>query len=180
MKKLVRLAVVIVVISVIAFTALKNIYKTEYLSIINNECTVYNLSPIEILSVIKAESNFKPDAVSSKGAIGLMQITLETANWCAGKIGMSNLDTSDLYVPEINIKIGTYYYAYLLDKYNDKNTAIAAYNAGMGNVGKWLQNSLYSTDGSKITDTPFKETNRYITKINNNIKIYKLLYKELY
>ena len=179
MKKLIRFIVTLAIIAAITLMAVKYIYKTEYLSIINMECEQYGLKPVEILSIIKAESDFRSDAVSAKNAIGLMQITLETANWCAAKMGISELTESDLYVPEINIKIGTYYYDYLLKRYGSMDTAIAAYNGGMGNVDKWLLDSQYCDDGVNIKHTPYRETTRYITKINNNIKIYKLLYKEL-
>ena len=161
------------------FSAGRYIYKTKYIDIINTECLKYEINPTEILSLIKAESNFNPDAVSSKNAIGLMQITLETANWCCEIMNMDYVTKSDLCVPETNIKIGVYYYNYLLDRYNNINTALAAYNAGMGNVDRWLTDEQFSKDGTNITTTPYPETNRYITKINNNIKIYKLLYKEL-
>lgn len=161
------------------FSVGRYIYKTSYVDFINAECSKYEINPTEILSIIKAESNFNPNAVSSKNAIGLMQITLETANWCCERINMGYVTQADLCVPETNIKIGVYYYNYLLDRYNNINTALAAYNAGMGNVDRWLEVEEFSTDGTKITKTPYPETNRYITKINNNIKIYKLLYKEL-
>lgn len=161
------------------FSVGRYIYKTSYVDFINAECSKYEINPTEILSIIKAESNFNPNAVSSKNAIGLMQITLETANWCCERINMGYVTQADLCVPETNIKIGVYYYNYLLDRYNNINTVLAAYNAGMGNVDRWLDDEDFSKDGIIISKTPYPETNRYITKINNNIKIYKLLYKEL-
>jgi soluble lytic murein transglycosylase len=116
------------------FSAGRYIYKTKYIDFINTECAKYEINPTEILSIIKAESNFNPDAVSSKNAIGLMQITLETANWCCEIMNMDYVTKSDLCVPETNIKIGVYYYNYLLDRYNNINTALAAYNAGEGRI----------------------------------------------
>lgn len=179
MKKLFKFIIFLIIIIILLFFVGKCVYKTDYLSIIGDECQKYNLDKYEVLSIIKAESNFKPDAVSSKNAIGLMQLTIDTANWCAEKIGFKEVSKNDLYVPEINIKLGIYYYSYLLERYGDFDTALAAYNAGMGNVDKWLKDSKYSNDSKKINTTPYQETNRYITKINNNLKIYKFLYKEL-
>lgn len=179
MAKFIKFILFLIIIFVLMFSAGRYIYKTKYIDIINTECLKYEINPTEILSIIKAESNFNPDAVSSKNAIGLMQITLETANWCCEIMNMDYVTKSDLCVPETNIKIGVYYYNYLLDRYNNINTALAAYNAGMGNVDRWLTDEQFSKDGTNITATPYPETNRYITKINNNIKIYKLLYKEL-
>lgn len=179
MKKIFKILLFIIVFIILILFVAKFLYKNEYINIINKECSEYNIDEYVILSVIKAESNFKPDAVSPKDAIGLMQLTLDTANWCAEKLNINDVQKSDLYVPEINIKLGVYYFNYLLDKYDDFNTAVAAYNAGMGNVDKWLNDSNYSNDGKKLIKTPYNETNSYITKINNNIKIYKFLYKEL-
>ena len=167
-----------IILAIIIFVG-RYIYKTEYIDIIEEECLKYNVDTVEILSIIKAESNFKEDAVSSKNAYGLMQITHDTANWCAKELGLEYLNQDDLLNPYTNIKLGVFYYSYLLKRYNDTNSAFAAYNGGMGNVDKWLKDQQYSKDGKTIHNTPFAETTRYITKINNNIKIYRLLYKEL-
>lgn len=179
MRKLFKFVLTLVVIFATVFFVGRYIYKTEYIDIIETECLKYNVNTVEILSIIKAESNFKEDAVSPKNACGLMQLTLDTANWCAKELGLEYLEQIDLLNPQTNIKLGVFYYSYLLKRYNDTNSALAAYNAGMGNVDKWLRDSQYSKDGKTIYRTPFAETTRYITKINNNIKIYKLLYKEL-
>lgn len=179
MRKLFKFVFSVFLIAVVTYFVAKNTYKIEYLDIIEQECEKYNIDKVEILSIIKAESNFKSDAVSEKNAIGLMQLTLDTAIWCAKNLEINEITESDLYVPETNIKLGVYYYNYLLQRYNNIDTAIAAYNGGMGNVDKWLEDSDYSDDKIRIKSTPYPETTRYITKINNNIKIYKLLYKEL-
>ena len=179
MKKFFKFIFFIIIIIILLFFSAKAVYKTEYLNIIGRECQKYNIDNYEILSLIKAESNFKADAVSSKNAVGLMQLTINTAYWCGKQIGMDNIQINDLYVPEINIMLGVYYYSYLKERYGDLDTTLAAYNAGMGNVDKWLKDNKYSENGEDLDSTPFQETNRYITKINNNLKIYKFLYKEL-
>lgn len=169
----------LIVFAVIFLFVAKNIYKKEYSEMVYNECSKYNIDEYVVFSIIKTESNFKADALSHKEAIGLMQLTMDTANWCAEKLDMEKIDKVNLYKPEINIKLGVFYFNYLLEKYNDFDTAIAAYNAGMGNVEKWLKNSEYSDDATKIIKTPYNETNLYITKVNNNLKIYKFLYEGL-
>lgn len=178
-RKFFKFVLTLFVVFTTVFLVGRYIYKTEYIDIIETECLKYNVNTVEILSIIKAESNFKVDAVSTKNAYGLMQLTLDTANWCAKELGFDYLTQDDLQNPETNIKLGVFYYNYLLKRYNDTNSAFAAYNGGMGNVDKWLNNPQYSKDGKTIQSTPFAETTRYITKINNNIKIYRLLYKEL-
>jgi len=179
LKKFINLIIILLIVFISSLVIFKTIYKTEYLDIVKKECKKYNCSPYQILAIIKSESNFDENAHSKKGAIGLMQITLETANWCLENLDEDKITEKQLYNPETNIKIGTYYFCYLLERYGNIDTAISAYNGGMGNVDKWLNNPKYSADGKVITSTPYDETTNYIKKINNNITIYKLLYKEL-
>ena len=178
MKKIIKFLIFFIIVIIFIFIIAKTIYKVEYINIIRKECQKYDVDKYEILSIIKAESDFDADAISSKNAIGLMQLTPETANWCAKKLGIDEVDKNDLINPEINIMLGTYYYSYLLNRYGDMNTALAAYNAGMGKVDDWLADKRYSSDGKNIETTPYPETNKYLTKINNNLKMYKFLYKE--
>lgn len=178
MKKIVKTLIFFLLIITIFFVIAKIIYKDDYIDIIEKECEKYNIDKYVILSIIKAESDFDSDAVSSKKATGLMQLTLDTANWCAKILDIDEVSENDLHNPELNIKLGICYYNYLFERYNDTNTALAAYNAGMGKVDTWLSDGNYSKDGTKIYTTPYEETNKYIIKINNNYKIYKFLYKE--
>ena len=104
-----------------------------------------------------------------------MQIMEETAEDVSKEIGMENVDLKN---PECNIEIGTKYYKMLLQYYNDNYyLAIAAYNAGIGKVQKWIENGIIKQDGSNIENIPYKETNNYVRKVFNNYKIYKELYK---
>ena len=93
-----------------------------------------------VYAVIKAASKFDQYAVSEAGAYGLMQLQTETASDCAKKLDLKVNLPDDLYVPDINIHIGTYYLSWLLDKYEgDISLAIAADNGGIGNVDSWLK-----------------------------------------
>ena len=112
MKKLFKILIFFLLIIVVVYNIAKYIYKDDYISIIEKECKIYNVDKYEVLAIIKAESNFDPDAVSARNAIGLMQLTLDTANWCAEKLDMSEVTESDLHNPELNIKLGIYYYNY--------------------------------------------------------------------
>lgn len=137
----------------------------------------YNVDPLLIYSVIKAESNFKEDAKSTQKAIGLMQIMEETAKELASKIGIEYEENETLYNAKDNINLGTKYIAELIGKYNGNYMlAVAAYNAGIGNINRWIEDGTIKEDGSDIENIPFKETNNYVRKIIRNYKIYKELY----
>ena len=127
----------------------------------------YGLAPELVFAVIKTESNFDPDARSHQDAYGLMQITESTLNWAMFREG-ENADYSadDLYDPSINIKYGCLILSLLMEEFQDTDTALAAYNAGRGNVLKWLKDSRYSDDGIHLKDTPYNETDEYIKKVN--------------
>lgn len=87
------------------------------------------------------------------------------------------LEYDELQDVETNIEIGTKYFTKLI-KYYDGNyyLAIAAYNAGIGTVAKWIEQGIIKEDGSDIENIPYKETNTYVRKILKNYKVYKELY----
>lgn len=124
------------------------------------------LDPDLVLAVIKTESNFDPEAISHAEAYGLMQITEETLKWAIFREGKgAKYSTEDLLDPKINIRYGCLILSLLMEEFGDTKTALAAYNAGRGNVLNWLKDSRYSKDGKTITTTPFDETNRYMEKV---------------
>ncbi len=87
--------------------------------------------------MIESESKFNPDARSSAGAIGLMQLTPATAKGIAQYTGGSRFRLSDLTNPDINMRYGAWYLGHLLAKYGNERLALAAYNAGQDNVDRW-------------------------------------------
>ena len=138
----------------------------------------YELDPLMVYSIIKIESSFNENAESNKGARGLMQITPSTGEWIAEKLKIENFDSNDLFLPETNIMLGTWYFNYLIEKFdNDINLAIAAYNAGPGNVQNWLNDEDISYNGEELNKIPYKETKNYVKKFNNAYEQYKELYQ---
>ena len=158
--------------------ALKKIYKTEYSEYVYKYSEENNLDPFLVFAIIKNESKFNRNIESSSGAIGLMQHMEETAMEMANEIGHNVAAKEALYNPDTNIKIGTRYFAYLLKHYNDnKGLAIAAYNAGMGNVDNWIKNGIIKEDGSDLENIPYKETNNHVRKILRDYEIYKNIWQ---
>ena len=107
-------------------------------------------------------------------AVGLMQLMPETAEYVRAMHGYAKGELTD---PAYNILLGSAYLSYLLGKYRDIDTALAAYNAGEGRVSLWLRDEAYSQDGKTILSTPFPETNGYLKKVKKNFKIYRILYR---
>ena len=174
-KKLLILLTAILLLIIVAICIkklmIKIFYKKEYSEYVSKYSQEYNVDENLIYALIKAESNFEADAVSSRNAQGLMQLMPTTAEDVAKKNGI-NLTEENILEPDININIGTKYISILLNKYDCVEVALAAYNAGSGNVDKWIANGTIKADGSDIENIPFKETNNYIRKIMRDYKIY--------
>jgi len=177
---LITLIVLLVVSAAAAFslyTAVKTLYPVKYSGLVSEYSKQYGLDPYLITAVINVESNFKAGAVSHANARGLMQVSVKTGKWAAGKLGMKNYASDDLFEPETNIKIGCWYLSSLYGEFGDMDLALAAYNAGSGNVSQWLKDESLSPDGKALTRIPFPETEQYIKKVKKNYSVYKRLYE---
>lgn len=150
----------------------------KYKDIIIAYSKKYNIQAELIASVINVESSYDKYALSSKGAKGLMQLMPSTAYWLASKLDME-IDEDDLFDEKININLGSFYISYLIDKFANKETAIASYNAGPSVVNKWLINKEYSEDGITLYEIPYKETKNYLKKIDRNLKYYSNKYNNI-
>jgi len=104
--------------------------------LIIDECGNYDLDPFLILAVIQTESNFTPKAVSSKGAIGLMQVMPKTGEYVAKNLGISYNGSKSLYDPFVNVKLGIHYLSFLEDQFDSTENALAAYNYGPSRFAK--------------------------------------------
>jgi len=124
------------------------------------------LDPSLIYGVMRRESLFDPLARSSVGALGLMQLMPSTARRVARSLGMKRPRKSDILRVENNIRFGTHYLRTVMNRF-DNNVALAAaaYNAGPGNVKRWLpKNSVMSAD-LWVETVPFKETRNYVQAV---------------
>ena len=171
------LAIIIIIATSINKQMTKILYKKEYSEYVSKYAEQYDVEENLIYALIKAESNFNPNAVSHQNAKGLMQLMDSTAQEIASK-SQIELTEENILDPDININLGTQYIATLLDKYECMEVALAAYNAGSGNVDKWIKNGVIKADGSDIENIPYKETNTYVRKIMRDYKIYMELDEE--
>jgi soluble lytic murein transglycosylase len=139
-------------------------YPLRYAEYVRVHAREHGLDPAFVAAVIYQESKFNPDARSSSGAIGLMQLTPSTAHGIAIRTHGSAFRTSDLLNPEINIRYGAWYLHDLFAKYGSEELVLAAYNAGQGNVDRWR---------AKGEPIQFAETRAYVKRVEDLVKIYR-------
>ena len=177
---IIAILIIVVFLGIFKNKILKIIYPKTYKEIVSVYSEKYNVEENLVFALIKAESNLNSEAVSHREAIGVMQIMEETAKDVANKnsIKIENENIKqELLKIDNNINIGTKYLSTLLEKYKNKEIAVAAYNAGIGTVDGWIQKEIIKSDGSDIENIPYKETNNYVRKILRNYKLYEELYK---
>ncbi len=174
MMILIILIILLIILAIAGYYILKYLYPQDYKEYVEKYSKMYGVEEELIYAMIKEESNFDKDANSHKSAIGLMQLVQDTADEVGLELGIENVDLRD---PETNIQIGTKYLSDLIEKYDGNiKFAIVAYNAGFGNVDKWIDSSVLNEDGSNMENVPFKETNMYLRKVLRTYELYKNLY----
>ena len=161
----------------VKYEYMKNSHPLKYTDLVEKYSNEYGIDKYVIYSVIKTESGFNPEAVSSVGARGLMQIMEETFDWIKYRLGDGDEITyEDMFDPETNIRYGVYLYDYLFEYFGDRDLASAAYNSGIGTVLEWLSDPDYSDDGETLKKIPSKTAQHYVNKINDAYNSYLELY----
>lgn len=144
-------------------------YPLRYEEAVRQAAAEHGLEPALVAGVAHTESRFDPEAVSSQGAYGVMQILPGTAEFIAGRSGIQG----DYRDPEVNVRMGAWYLRYLLGRYDgDERLALAAYNGGEGRVDSWLA----SGDFDVRRDIPFEETRNYVENVLEAEQVYAELY----
>jgi soluble lytic murein transglycosylase len=177
MKRTIKIVIAVTIAILLVNICVGAIYTKfplKYSEYIEKYSEEFDLDKYMVSGVIYAESRFDNKAHSGL-ARGLMQLTDATADWVSEKLDI-DYDYDMAEEPETNIKMGCYYLSCLMDKYNNEETALAAYNAGMGNVAKWLADARYSSDGKTLYDMPYGETKKYVKRV----KIFTYIYRRLY
>lgn len=178
-----RLAPVLVifVLALVALLALRGptwwqrvYYPLRYETTIAREAAEADVDPYLVAALINSESGFDHAEISSAGAVGLMQLLPSTADELAEAAGVKGpVGVDELLDPDTNIAIGVYHLADLLERYGDTRTALAAYNAGGGNVDEWLEESGEASVGVSL---PFPETEAYVERVLSEVHRYRELY----
>ena len=161
-----------------SFVERSYIYPYDYRSYIETSAAQQRLDPFLVAAVIKNESKFRSDAASDGGAVGLMQLMPQTAAWIAGQLG-EPFTEDYLYDPALNIRYGVWYLAELEREFGGNDIlALAAYNAGRGNVRDWMERSHWTDQFDEIDAIPYPETRLYVRRVLEDREQYKRLYDE--
>ncbi|MNH95791.1 Soluble lytic murein transglycosylase precursor [compost metagenome] len=157
----------------------KKLYPIYYQKEIRQSATNLHIDPFLIAAVIRVETNYQELAESRKGAIGIMQLMPDTAAWIIETADLPFDDVKDIWKTDVNITLGSWYLQWLIKHY-DGNLfyAIAAYNAGQGNVNKWKQNQVWNGTVEDIKQIPFGETRHYVHKVLYYYNKYKSIHAE--
>ncbi len=146
------------------------IYFSDYINFYSKE---YDAAPYLMLALMREESFFNSEAVSSTGAMGLMQVMPATAK----VVDSALYDKNKLYKPEYNIMIGIKYFSHLMDIFNGNEAlCVLAYNSGPGSVKKWLSQNKNKDFDEFIENVPYPETANYIKKVYTSYWVYMNIY----
>ena len=148
-------------------------YPLHYQTQIAESAARHRVSPYLVAAVINAESGWKPSIRSAAGAVGLMQVMPHTARdlASAGTVDATRFPPSDLTSPTVNIEYGTAYLRFLVSRYHEVETVLAAYNAGLRHADEWAKKG-----GDIRTAIQFHETKAYVLKVVRGRDRYQALY----
>lgn len=196
LRRFLLLLIVVAGPACVALGGILWLYPFPYREIIVAQSGRHGLDPRLVAAVIRVESRFFPGAVSSVGARGLMQILPETGRWAAGQLGLTGFRTEMLYDPVVNVTLGTWYLAHLLDEYEGRApagdggpsaagaarlraglpAALAAYNAGRQVVDAWLAAGVWDGSEAGAARIPFPETRAFVRRVLRDYRVYRALY----
>ncbi len=164
-----------IIFTIITIVALiKLFYPVCYIDSINRYSEEFQLESSLVLAIVNIESGFNRFAISSRGAIGLMQLMPSTAEFIADELDIENFSINSLFNSDVNIMFGCYYLRYLSNKFDTYEKVLFAYNAGEGR----LYNFLSKSGGVfNIEDIEINETKNYIKKIKKAESVYKIYHK---
>ena len=153
-------------------------YKLAYPIYWSNEINIsgdkLELDPFLIIALIREESYFNELAKSKTGAVGLMQIMPQTANYMIGKLNVSQ--TADIQDARTNLYLGCNYLQYLKSRLNNDLYVIAAYNGGEGSTQRWIKNFNGNDYDEFVENITYEETRHYVKKIFRTYQMYKKIY----
>ncbi|MCD9026590.1 lytic transglycosylase domain-containing protein [Cohnella silvisoli] len=159
----------------------RSIYPISYTEEIKQNAANYQLDPLLIAAIIRVESNYKLDAVSAKGAVGIMQIMPDTAEWILKQDNFGNITIKDAgKEAHAGIMLGSWYVKELKRQFGGNLIlSLAAYNAGPGKVRQWLEKGVWDGKEQTLNNIPYGETRHYVQRVMYYYKKYQKIYETL-
>ncbi len=148
-------------------------YPLAYWAIVEGLSGRYSIDPLLVLSVVREESRFDPEARSIAGALGLMQIIPRTAYRLDNNLKLGINDSHEMLDVKNNLHLGIFYLRNLINEFGSYSHALAAYNAGEETVRKWLRKGNYKSADEFIEDIPYSETRNYVKRVITTFFEYK-------
>lgn len=171
------LAFAVYLLSQFSFIQRNYIYPYPHRNLVEYYADLYGVDSSLAAGVILTESKFKHDVLSHRGAVGLMQLMPDTAHWIAGQLEEDGYAMEALYEPDLNIRYGIWYLSSLEEEFQGNDVlALAAYNAGRGNVEEWMGLYGWSYDFADIEAIPYLETRAYVGRVLAARDKYRKLY----
>lgn len=162
----------------LARSGMYRLYPLHHWQTLSTRALDYGFDPLLIAAVIRVESSWDPNAVSEPGARGLMQVMPATAAEVAAALGLTEFEADQLFEPDVNIHIGTYYLATLRQQFAGQEAAmLAAYNGGARHVHDWLAAGRWSGEAATLQDIPFPETRHFVRRVLRDHRLYEMLYR---
>lgn len=157
---------------------LEVLFPVNYWPLLQKHAKARGLDPYLVAALVAQESTFDPAIRSPANAIGLMQIVPATGQRYARRLGIRPYSTARLTNPEVNVRIGTSYFADLVKEFGGTHFALAGYNAGESRVRAWRAERASLDLGQEefIDDIPFPETQNYVKRILGTAEDYRRLY----
>jgi len=154
----------------------EGLFPKPYWSDLKRFSSASALDPYLVASLIRQESAFNPNAVSRANAVGLMQLLPKVGKGVARQQKLRHFSTTQLFLPAVNLQLGTRYFRSMVDKFGSFEYALAAYNAGSDRVQDWLGQGKYRDPQEFVESIPFTETREYVQAILRNENVYRQLY----
>ncbi|MDP2271479.1 MAG: transglycosylase SLT domain-containing protein [Archangium sp.] len=156
--------------------ALSLMYPRAFRSSVETWALKHDVEPSLAWAIMRRESAFAPEVTSSADARGLMQIIPPTARSIALELKVPPADDAELYSPEWNIRLGTWYLRALTARLHHPTLVAAAYNGGPGSVARWAKERGEEQLDQWVEEIPFKETRGYVKQVTCDLFIYRQLY----
>ena len=154
-------------------------FPRDYEEAVTEICAPYGIDPWLVMAIIREESGFDPEAGSTAGACGLMQLMPTTAEWVIRQAGFSIATEQALTDPYWNIAVGVWYLDWLMEWYGGGDAlpmAVAAYNAGYTTVDEWQKSDQWDGSLENAEEIPYAETRQYVKYVYRSYALYQKLY----